>query len=80
RVASRARHLTMYAPDVEDWLWYSILPFTPYVAILGASIALPSHPSGAMFALAGALLLLIFIGIRNSWDVVTYIASGQRQE
>ena len=31
-------------------------------------------PTQALFALAGANLLLIFIGIHNAWDVVTYIA------
>jgi len=30
----------------------------------------------ALFALAGGALLLIFIGIRNAWDIVTFIAIG----
>jgi hypothetical protein len=30
----------------------------------------------ALFVLAGGVGLLIFIGIRNAWDTVTYIAIG----
>ncbi len=30
----------------------------------------------ALFVLAGGVVLLIFIGIRNAWDIVTFIATG----
>jgi len=66
--------LTTYTPDLEDWSWYTALPLLAYTAILGGAIALPFVAAGALYALAGGALLLIFIGIRNAWDVVTYIA------
>jgi hypothetical protein len=28
----------------------------------------------ALFALAAGAVVLVFIGIRNAWDIVTYIA------
>jgi len=34
--------------------------------------------ANAMFVVAAAVVLLIFIGIRNAWDVVTYIAVNRR--
>ncbi|MDB5040932.1 MAG: hypothetical protein JWN27_1658 [Candidatus Eremiobacteraeota bacterium] len=74
RVLQRTRRLTEYRPGIDDWVWFAILPSIAYVAILAAAILLPSVPTQALFALAGANLLLIFIGIHNAWDVVTYIA------
>ncbi|HLJ84770.1 MAG TPA: hypothetical protein VKT51_11400 [Candidatus Eremiobacteraceae bacterium] len=62
-----------YTPDFEDWIFYTILPLAAYSVILAGAIMLNSSPV-APFALAAAALLLIFIGIRNAWDVVTYIA------
>jgi hypothetical protein len=76
RIIIRTKRLTVYTPDVEDWTFYSILPFVAYGAILGGAIALTAVPVNALFALAGGVVLLIFIGIRNAWDVVTYVAIG----
>jgi hypothetical protein len=70
----RARRLTAYRPDLEDWIWYTILPLVAYGAILVGAIVLPAFPIDAMFVLAAGVVLLIFIGIRNAWDIVTYIA------
>lgn len=77
RVSLRAKRLSEYVPDREDWIWYWILPFVAYLAILIGAIGLAFVPSAALFALAGATTLLIFIGIRNSWDVVTFLATRQ---
>ena len=74
-VAARALRLTAYDPDVEDMIWYTVLPFLAYLLILGGAIALFFTPL-ALFELAAIVVLLLFIGIRNSWDVVTYIAVG----
>ena len=80
RLMYRTRRLTAYNPDLEDWAWYTILPFVAYGAILVGAIMLPAIPVQALFALAGGVMLLIFIGIRNAWDIVTYIAVGLKDE
>ena len=72
-VMRRARRLTVYRPDAEEWIWYAILPFAAYVAILAGAVGLPPSAAEALFALAGGTILLIFIGIHNAWDVVTYL-------
>ncbi|HEY0393968.1 MAG TPA: hypothetical protein VGD01_05690 [Candidatus Elarobacter sp.] len=77
RIIARARTEVDYEPDLEDWLSYMVLPLVTYAAILAAAIALPFRPVPALFGLAGASLLLIFIGIHNAWDVVTYVAAVQ---
>jgi hypothetical protein len=76
RVTHKTRQLSSYNPDLEDWAWYSILPFIAYGAILAGAILLSLIPAKGLFVLAGGVLFLIFIGIRNAWDVVTFIAIG----
>ena len=73
-VIRHARRQTGYAPDTEDWLWYAALPLTAYVTLLVAAILVAWHPTGSLFMIAATALLLLFIGIRNAWDSVTYIA------
>jgi hypothetical protein len=79
-VVKRARQQKGYKPVFEDWLWHSILPFLAYLAIMVAAVALLRDPAPALFVIGGAALLLLFIGIHNSWDTVTYLAIDRAQE
>jgi hypothetical protein len=72
-VIRRARHLTTYQPVMEDWLWHSIFPLVSYTAFVVAAIGLLGNPTLALFIIGGALVLLLFIGIHNAWDNVTYL-------
>lgn len=73
-VIRHARRQTGYSPDAEDWLWYVALPLVAYAALLAAGILTGQHPISSLFVAAATSLLLLFIGIHNSWDTVTYIA------
>ena len=72
---TRAKRLKTYVPDSEDWLWYTVLPAVAYGALLSGFAMVPL-PRDALFGLAAGVLLLIFIGIHNAWDVVTFLATG----
>jgi hypothetical protein len=72
-VLRRARRQTDYEPVLEDWLWHTIFPLLSYMALVGASIALITNPVPALFVIAAATVLLLFIGIHNAWDSVTYL-------
>lgn len=74
RVMFRTRQLSAYTADLEDWAWYTILPLLAYAVTLASAVALSTAPAQALFALAAGVVLLIFIGIRNAWDIVTYLA------
>lgn len=76
RIMYRTKRLTAYDPDMEDWAWYSILPFVAYAVILVGAVLLPLVAAQALFVLAFGAALLVFIGIHNAWDIVTYIALG----
>lgn len=76
RVAYRTKRLRMYRADLEDWVWYTVLPFVAYGSIFGGALVLQLSAAKALFAIAGGVVLLVFIGIRNAWDVVTFLAVG----
>jgi hypothetical protein len=35
------------------------------------------RPAGALFPIGGAVLLLLFAGIHNAWDMVTFAAQAR---
>src|SRR5438128_8992274 len=78
--SGHARRQTSYAPDAEDWFWYAGLPLVGYAGLLAAAILLAWHPTASLFVIATTSLLLLFIGIHNAWDTVTYIAVEHRQK
>ena len=73
-VLRRARRQTDYQPVLEDWLWHTVFPLVSYTALLVAAMLLPGYPAPALFVIAAGTVLLLFIGIHNAWDNVTYIA------
>lgn len=62
-----------YRPVLEDWIWHIILPALAYLALLVAGIVVSERATGGLFVIAGATLLLVFVGIHNAWDTVTYV-------
>ncbi len=71
-VSRRMRVQTAYSPQFEDWLFHVLLPFAAYATLGGSAYAARSNVGGALFGVGGAALLLLFIGIHNAWDAVTY--------
>ncbi len=66
-----------YKPVMEDWLWHTAFPFIAYVTLLVASITLRQDPLRSLLVIAATALVLLFDGIHNAWDAVTYIATQQ---
>jgi hypothetical protein len=75
-VVLRARSQTGYRPVFEDWLWHSILPLIAYALMLSSAILLRGYPHRVLFVVGATAILLLFIGIHNAWDAVTFIAVG----
>jgi hypothetical protein len=72
-VIRRTRSQTDYTPVLEDWIWHTIVPTAAYVTLLTASIGLRGYTTLSLFAVAAVALSLLFTGIHNAWDTVTYI-------
>lgn len=72
-IATRRQRLqTAYKPEFEDWLFHSLLPIVAYATLAASAFTARFHMHRAMFAVAAAALLLLFVGIHNAWDAVTY--------
>ncbi|HYJ90450.1 MAG TPA: hypothetical protein VEV84_04015 [Pyrinomonadaceae bacterium] len=71
-VIRRMRAQTHYKPVFEDWLFHGWLPLIAYAILAISALAVFSYEREALFGVGASVLLLLFIGIHNSWDTVTY--------
>jgi len=71
-VARRMRTQSAYQPEFEDWLFHALLPLAAYFALAVSAYAALDRARLALFGVAAAGLLLLFAGIHNAWDAVTY--------
>jgi hypothetical protein len=71
-VAGRMRRQTVYKPEFYDWCFHLLLPLSAYATLAGSAYAARSNVGGALFGVAAAALVLLFVGIHNCWDAVTY--------
>jgi hypothetical protein len=78
-VVRRARSQTAYNPVLEDWLWHTVFPLVSYTVLVVAAIILPGNPAPALFGIGAVTVLLLFIGIHNAWDTVTYLVVERSQ-
>ncbi|HEX7571928.1 MAG TPA: hypothetical protein VF514_02465, partial [Bacteroidota bacterium] len=53
-------------------LFHGILPFGAYVMLAVSAWVAHYDERPGMYLVGGAALLLLFIGIHNAWDAVTY--------
>jgi hypothetical protein len=61
-----------YQPDFEDWLFHLVLPLAAYLTLALSAFWASSKVEEALLAVGAAALLLLFIGIHNTWDAVSY--------
>lgn len=78
-VIIRAMRQTSYTPVLEDWIWHGALPLSAYSTLFLASIFVGRGQTPALFVVGGTALLLMFIGIHNAWDTVTYVTIEGRK-
>jgi hypothetical protein len=78
-VGRRMRVQVAYAPELEDWLCHLVLPFAAYATLVGSAYAVRSHVREVLFSVGAAALVLLFIGIHNAWDNITYHVFVRKQ-
>jgi len=81
-VANRMRAQRAYEPEFEDWLFHVLLPWAAYAILIASACLAYTRARQALFLAGAAALLLLFIGIHNAWDAVTYhvFARSSREE
>ena len=65
-----------YEIDLADQLWYLVGPLTSYALIAAAAglVLSRADPELGLDLLSAGLVLLLLLGIRNAWDMTTWIA------
>jgi hypothetical protein len=65
----------LYKPFSSDWVWNVVLPVLAYLALAVTGVMLTYDAAFSLYAVSGAVLLLLFIGIHNAWDVVVWMTT-----
>ena len=65
---------------VEDYVAYGLLPDLGYLALLAAAVSIYLEKDFGLNALAGALLLLAIVNIRNAWDLLLTMVQRHRRQ
>jgi len=63
-----------YQSTLEDWSWYMAFPLIANTLLIVAAFVLPKNPSSALYLVGSVMMLLLLVGIRNAWDMVTFLA------
>jgi hypothetical protein len=71
-VVRRMRKQAAYKPIFEDWLCHVALPVAAYAILALSAVFAVSYAREALFGVGAGALLLLFIGIHNAWDGVSY--------
>jgi hypothetical protein len=72
-VTMRTRRQEGYVPVLEDWIWHVCLPFLAYAMLLLGSTLLSRDSTVGLFMIGAMSVILLFVGIHNAWDTVTFI-------
>jgi len=73
-VLRRMRRVPHYQMTLEDWSWYITFPLLANILLIVAAIVLLKNPPLALYIVGLAMMLLLIVGIRNAWDMVTFLA------
>ncbi len=68
------------AIDMDDRLGYGAGPLAAYAAALAASFFILARSNVGPPLLAGALILLLLVNIRNAWDLTVFFAQRRKNE
>ncbi len=68
-----------YVPVREDWIFNVIVPTLLYGALLFLGILIWFWPGQTLFGVAAVVLSLLFIGIRNAWDIAIWMTIQRKQ-
>ncbi|MGH9465965.1 MAG: hypothetical protein ACRD1Y_01295 [Terriglobales bacterium] len=79
-VVRRIGAQTAYRPEPDDWAYYAVLPVAAYAALVVAAGLSPGQGRAALYLAAAATLALLFLGVRNAWDTVTFHMFSRRRD
>ncbi len=75
-IASRVRRSNV---DLEDRLWYAVLPIIGYLMMMAAAILVLRQEPWALEIFGIALAILLVAGIRNAWDLTLFFVTRENR-
>jgi len=72
-VTIQAKRQKAYTPELEDWIFHSVLPLIAYAGLLVSGLMLREPRERALLGVGVSALLLLFIGIHNAWDAAVWM-------
>ena len=63
---------SVYVAVREDWIWNVIVPGVIYAALLLEGLLIWRSHTEALYGVAALSLALLFVGIRNAWDIAVW--------
>ena len=66
------------AIDLEDRVWYVVLPVAIYLCEVASGVMLAVGSAAGGVALAVALTLLLVVGIHNAWDITIWTVTRRQ--
>ena len=64
---------------LDDRFWYAVLPAIGYLCETATGIAVIARVTDGTVALAVAMVILLFVGIHNSWDITVWTITRRKQ-
>lgn len=69
--------LPSYLPVWEDWIFNAIVPGLIYAGLVVVAVLIGRWPEQSLFAVAAMLLVALFVGIHNAWDIAVWMTTRQ---
>jgi hypothetical protein len=74
------RHPSIGNFSRSDWKWYVYFPIIGDVLVMGMAMWLLSGSLDSMNLLAVALTILLVVSVRNTWDLMIWIAQNRQKQ
>jgi hypothetical protein len=71
-VTRRIRFQSSYEPELEDWIFYVAMRLLAFLILALSGLFALSHTTASLFGVAVAGAILLFSGIHNAWDAVSF--------
>jgi hypothetical protein len=68
---------SVYVAVREDWIWNVIVPTVIYTALVITGFLIWRWQTAALYLVAALTLAMLFVGIRNAWDIAVYMTLQQ---
>jgi hypothetical protein len=66
--------------ELVDHFWYGAAPVTGHLAVLAAGVMAIERVPYVLEILAFAMVLLVIGGIRNSWDMIVFLVTREKNQ